>query len=234
VASAPATADLRFLDVLAEPDADRLRALGVSRRHPAGSALFHEREVGNRVLLLTAGRVKLVTLTPDGHEVVLAIREPGDLIGEMSALDGADRGATAITLTPVEARAIPARDFTSFLEATPGAALALARLLCVRLRDADRKRAEHPVLDTLGRVSARLVELAERFGSREDAGIVIEMNITQEDLAGWTGSSREAVIKALRSLRDLGLITTGRRSVTVLDLPGLRRLRDGPARGAAL
>ena len=227
MASAHVTADLRFFDTLAAEDAARFGALGSRRRHPAGCALFHEYELGDGVLLLIAGRVKLVTLTPDGHEVVLAIRDPGDLIGEMSALDGAERGATAITLTPVEARAISRLDFASFLETTPGAALALARLLCVRLRDADRKRAEHPALDTLGRVSARLVELAERFGSHGDAGIVIEMNITQEDLAGWTGSSREAVIKALRSLRDLGFITTGRRSVTVLDLPGLRRRAGG-------
>jgi CRP-like cAMP-binding protein len=77
-------------------------------------------------------------------------------------------------------------------------------------------------------VAARLVELAERFGTSADDGIVIEMHFTQEDLAGWTGSSREAVIKALRALRGLGLIATGRRSVTVLDLEGLeRRARSG-------
>ena len=226
MASVPVTAELRFLDALAADDAARLQTLGTHRRYPTGSALFHERERGDHVVLLMVGRAKLVTLTADGHEVVLAIREPGDLIGEMSALDGADRAATAITLTPVEARAIPVQDFTSFLATTPGAALVLARLLCARLRDADLKRAEHPGLDTIGRVSARLVELAERFGSGSDAGIVIEMNITQEDLAGWTGSSREAVIKALRGLRDLGLITTGRRSVTVVDLPALRRRAD--------
>ncbi len=175
------------------------------------------------MLVVLSGRVKLVTVTRDGHEVVLGVREPGDLIGEMSALDGEHRTATAIALEPVEARAIRVPDFIAFLASAPDAALALARLLCARLRDADRKRAEYLALDTLGRVAARLVELAERFGSPTVDGIVVDVQITQEDLAGWTGSSREAVIKALRKLRELGLITTGRRSITVLDLAELRR-----------
>ena len=217
------TANVRFMDALSPADAERLRELGRRRRHVAGTALFREREPGDCVLVIVAGRVKLVTLTRDGHEVVLGIREPGDLIGEMSALNREDRTATAIALEPVEARAITVPDFIAFLESTPGAALALARLLCARLRDADRKRAEHLALDTLGRVAARLVELAERFGSPTADGVVVEVHITQEDLAGWTGSSREAVIKALRKLRELGLIATGRRSVTVLDLAALRR-----------
>ena len=215
--------DAPFMDALAPEDAGRLRLLGGLRRHATGTALFREREPGDCVLVLLSGRVKLVTVTRDGQEVVLAVRQPGDLIGEMSALDGEDRTATAISLEPVEARAITVPDFIAFLESTPGAALALARLLCVRLRDADRKRAEYVALDTLGRVAARLVELAERFGSPTADGIVIEARITQEDLAGWTGASREAVIKALRKLRELGLITTGRRSITVLDLGELRR-----------
>jgi CRP/FNR family cyclic AMP-dependent transcriptional regulator len=218
-----AAVDLPFMDALAPEDAARLRLLGGRRRHAAGTALFRERESGDCVLVMLSGRVKLVTLTRDGHEVVLGVRAPGDLIGEMSALDGSDRNATAIALEAVEARAITVPDFVAFLESTPRAGLALARLLCGRLRDADRKRAEYVGLDTLGRVAARLVELAERFGSPTTDGVVIEVHITQEDLAGWTGSSREAVIKALRKLRELGLITTGRRSVTVLDLVELRR-----------
>ena len=218
------TADLPFTDALGPEDSARLLRLGGRRRHAAGAALFREREPGDCVLVVLSGRVKLVTLTRDGHEVVLAVRDPGDLLGEMSALDGENRTATAIALEPVETRAIAVTDFIAFLESTPGAALALARLLCGRLRDADRKRREYVALDALGRVAARLVELAERFGSPAADGIVIEVRITQEDLAGWTGSSREAVIKALRKLRELGLVTTGRRSVTVLDLAELRRL----------
>jgi CRP/FNR family transcriptional regulator, cyclic AMP receptor protein len=72
-------------------------------------------------------------------------------------------------------------------------------------------------------VAARLVELAQRYGEQTDRGVIIDLPISQEELAGWTGSSREAVAKALHSLRDLGLVVTERRQITVSDLDGLRR-----------
>jgi CRP-like cAMP-binding protein len=102
-------------------------------------------------------------------------------------------------------------------------ALVLARMIARRLRDADRKRTEYLAQDTVGRVCSRLVELADRFGAPEGGGVHIELAITQEDLAGWTGSSREAVIRALRTLRELGWIETRRRGVTLLDVEQLRR-----------
>jgi CRP-like cAMP-binding protein len=92
-----------------------------------------------------------------------------------------------------------------------------------RLRESDRKLAEYAAADTLGRVSARLVELCEMQGELEGAGAVqITLPITQEELAGWTGASIEATAKALRALRSLGWVKTGRRAIEVHDLPALR------------
>jgi CRP/FNR family transcriptional regulator, cyclic AMP receptor protein len=219
----PDPADLRFLDALEPTQAAALRALGGRRRYPAGATLFREREASDDVLLVTAGRVKLGCVTSEGREAVLAIREPGDLIGEMSAVDGAPRLATATALEPVEVLALPAATFIAFLERSPGVAMAMVRTLSRRLRDADRKRIGFLAQDTIGRVCARLVELAERFGAHGDGGVEVDLSFTQEELAGWTGSSREAVIKALRSLRELGWIATRRRGITILDLEALRR-----------
>ena len=141
----------------------------------------------------------------------------------MSALDDAPRMATAIALEPVEVLVIARSAFLAFLDKTPGAAMVLVRMLNRRLRDADRKRIEFLAQDTVGRVCSRLVELAERFGESGGEGVHIDLVISQEELAGWTGSSREAAIRALRSLRELGWIATSRRSITVLDLAELRR-----------
>ena len=143
---------------------DALRALGRTRRFAVGAPLFHEREPGEAVLVLTAGRVKLSCVTEGGREALLGIREPGDLIGEMSALDGGPRSATATALEPVEVIAVSREAFTGFLERTPGVALVLARMIARRLRDADRKRIEYLAQDTVGRVCSRLVELSDRFG----------------------------------------------------------------------
>lgn len=97
------------------------------------------------------------------------------------------------------------------------------RMLGRRLRDADRKRGEFTAQDSMGRVAARIVELAERFGESSETGVHIDLPISQEELAGWTGCSREAVSKALQAMRGLGWIETQRRSITALDIEALRR-----------
>jgi CRP-like cAMP-binding protein len=193
------------------------------RSYPRGSALFHERQVSDRVVVILSGRVKLSRISEDGTEVVFGIREAGDLLGEQSAIDGEPRSANGIALDPVEALVVPTRDFILFLEENPRAALQITRMLSRRLRDADRKRFEFASQDSVGRVAARIVELAERFGSAVDGGVQIELPISQEELAGWTGCSREAVSKALQTLRAPGWIETRRRHITVLDLEAVRR-----------
>lgn len=219
----PEPGELRFLDALSQEQVDALRAIGRTRRYTTGERLFLEREPGDAVLVLQSGRVKLSSITEGGREALLGIREPGELIGEMSAIDEAPRSATATAMEPVEVLALSSQAFTAYLERTPGVALVLVRVLNRRLRDADRKRAEFLAQDTVGRVCSRLVELADRFGHSGDDGTHIDLAITQEDLAGWTGSSREAVIRALRTLREVGWIETRRRGVTLLDVEMLRQ-----------
>jgi CRP/FNR family transcriptional regulator, cyclic AMP receptor protein len=196
---------------------------GITRRFRKGQGIFHQGGTSDRVIVLLAGRVKVSTLTDEGKEIVLAFRGPGDLLGELSAIDGEPRSATVEAIEPVEALAIPAADFRSFLIEHPDVGLLLLTMLSRRLRDADRKRVEYGAHDTVGRVSARLVELAERYGEPVARGVRIGLPLSQEELAGWTGASREAVSKALQTLRKVGWVLTERRAITVLDIEALRR-----------
>ena len=212
-----------FLASLSADEQDALRSRGTVRSFPRGVALFHERQAADRVVVLLEGCVKLSCLSDEGKEVVLAIRGPGDLLGELSAIDGEPRSATATALEPVEVLAVAASDFRRFLEEHPRAAIALIVMLSRRLRDADRKRVEFAAEDTMTRVAARIVELSERFGGEGSEGLEIELPISQEELAGWTGCSRDSVVKALQSMRGLGWIETQRRRILVRDVDALRR-----------
>lgn len=212
-----------FLAKLDEGQRSALAALGRHRRFRRGATLFNEGDESSNVVVLRSGRVKISFFTEDGHEVVLAIREPGDLLGELSVLDGGPRSATATALEDVEALAVPADGFTAFLQDHTGVALLLLRMLSGRLRDADVKRIEYGAQDTVGRVARRLVELADRFGEVSTEGVRITVPLSQQELAGWTGASREAVSKALQSLRNRGWIATHRKHITVLDVEALTR-----------
>jgi CRP-like cAMP-binding protein len=213
---------------LAELDAAGREAfdrLGRHRRFDAGAPLFLEGDLGGNVMVIHSGHVKVFATSDDAHGVLLAVRGPGDVLGDLSAIDNEPRSASGTALDPVDAQVIAASEFRTFLADTPGAGLALLRVVIARQRDSDRMRVEFGARDTSGRVALRLLELAETAGepASNGNGIRIVLPLTQDDLAGWVAASREAVARALASLRRRGLITTGRREITIVDLEALRR-----------
>lgn len=212
-----------WFTTLPSPDRDALQERGTRRKYRAGSTLFHESDLSDWVILISEGRVKISASTGDGKEVVLAICGPGELLGELSAIDSAPRSATATAIDPVEARVVTSEDFRAYLAASPNATLSLLRSMTGRLRESDRRRVEFVALDTVGRVATQLLELSERYGvTLEDGAVRVDLSLSQEELAGLTGNSREAVGKALQLFRRRGWIRTGRRTVVVVDIAGLR------------
>jgi CRP-like cAMP-binding protein len=212
-----------FLGFLTPEEREDLELRGRKRNYRRNMSVFNEGDTTGRVVVITEGRVKASFFTEDGKEVLLAIREPGDLLGEFSALDGEPHSASAIALEPVDALVVSAEEFRGFLRDNPRVALHLLESLSRRLRDADTKRVEFLAYDSVGRVARRLVELADRFGETSEGETEITVGLTQEELAGWAGCSREAASKALQSLRGRGYIETHRRGVTILDLDALVR-----------
>jgi CRP/FNR family cyclic AMP-dependent transcriptional regulator len=213
--------------LLTPADEDALRRRGTFRRFARGQALMHQGQVPDRVVLVQAGRVKVYSTTGNGKEVVLAVRGPGELVGELSALDDEPRSASVVAVDDVEAVVLSSAEFRGFLLEHPPAALMMLQMLSRRLRDADTKRIEYLAFNTAGRVASRIVEMAERFGEEAGDGVIeLELPLTQEELAGWTGSSQESVGRALQTMRRLGWIETGRRQIRVLDLDSIRRAAD--------
>src|SRR3712207_431582 len=214
--------DPPWMEALPAPLAATLRELGAERRYGAGVAIFHHGDEPGSVLVLLEGRVKLSIVGPQGREVILGFSGPGDLLGDVAALDGQPRSATAQAVDPVRVLVVPRAAFERFVSGHPDAALILLRSLARRLRVADAQRVEFAAYDVVGRVARRLVELCERHGEPSERGTVITLPLSQDELAAWTASSREAVTKALHLLRRLHWVETQRRRIVVLDLDALR------------
>ena len=211
-----------FLDRLHENDANALRSIAVRRRYPAGSTLFFEADTAHDVLIIERGDVSILVTALDGRELVVDVFSSGSLLGELSAIDGGNRSASAVALVDVDVLSIPLERFAEYLDAYPRAQRVLLQLLASRLRGATRRQLEFGTTDALGRVCARLDELARRFGRPSEEGIVIESPINQTDIANWAGLSREAVVKALRSLRSLGWIENHRNTILIRNLDAIQ------------
>jgi CRP/FNR family cyclic AMP-dependent transcriptional regulator len=211
-----------FLDSLSVEEVDALRAASVRRAYGANVTLLHQADDAGPVVVLLSGRVK-ITMSQAGREAIVAVLGPGELVGELAAIDGGPRSTTVTTLEPVDALVLSRSDFAALLERHPRIALAILRTVAHRLRYADVQQAQFATHDVVGRLARRLVELCERFGTQQERGIEIRLPLSQEELASWIGASREAVSKAFQLLRSLDIVETGRRRVIVLDLGALER-----------
>ena len=213
-----------FLESLTTAERDALLSAGHVRRWSVGEVLFREGDTAGSAIVIVSGLVKIYKLGRDGDELILSLCGPGDLLGEVTAVQGATRSADAGALEAVEAAAVAVADLRALLARNPRLTLVLLELALRRLRLADQRRLEFAAAESLPRVTSRLLELAERFGvAGPDGTLAVDMPISQEELASWAAASRESTARALRTLRELGLIETHRKRMVVLDADGLRQ-----------
>lgn len=211
------------MESLLESDRSALQEVGHAREWQRGEILVHAGDRADSAIVLEVGLVKIHKIAAGGADVVLALSGPGDLLGEITAVRDAVRSASVTALDSVHAVVISVPDLRAFLAAHPRAMLAVLDLTLVRLYASDERRLEFATAGSLARVSSRLVELAERFGESREGGVIeVALPISQEELASWSASSRESTARALRTLRELGVIETHRLHLTVLDLDRLR------------
>jgi CRP-like cAMP-binding protein len=222
VEESPPGGDGDFLAELPPDAAEELRRLGARRRFPAGAVLFVTGDPAHEALVLLSGEVKVSVGSAEGKEIVLEVFEAGALLGELSVIDGKPRSATVTALTPVEVLAVAAGSFNDFLDRHPKVLRRLLIDVIGRLRSRVRHQLEFGAGDALGRVCARLADLADRYGEPDGDVVVVHSPLNQSELAAWTGLSREAVVKALRALRQLEWVDVRGRTLVVRDLDRLR------------
>lgn len=193
-------------------DADELLALeeaGEARELIRGDVLFREGDVPDRLFVVLGGRIAIASKSIDGRESVYALMETGNLFGEMGLLDGLPRSAEARALEPSRVLSVPYTPVRELLDRRPERLWNVVRMLSGRLRAMDEALADSVFLDVTGRTAKRLLELAN--GADE-----FVLPVTQEELAGMVGASRERVNKAIASFIRLGWISQQERRYRII------------------
>ncbi|MCC6222298.1 MAG: Crp/Fnr family transcriptional regulator [Thermoleophilia bacterium] len=209
---------------LAAGDLHRLRELVRLDDVPAGTSLIFRGQPGSTVYVLIEGTLKVHVAQPDGKQVILAVLGPGEVAGELSAVDSLGRSATVTALEPSTVLVIDGDRFRDCLRSVPALAESLVRLLARRLRLANVQLQALAGLDADGRLARQLLAFATEYGEATAAGVRIPLRLTQEDLASLVGASRVRVNQLLGEYRRLGLVVVDRgRRITVLDRDALAR-----------
>ncbi len=194
---------------------------------------MRENDTSTFVLVILSGWSVVMVETDRGTPLILALRGAGELVGDLAAVDQRPRSATVTALEPMEAVVVPGQRFRTFLASRPHATSLIMRQLSSRLRDADHERRSLASRTVLQRLSLSLLDLVARTGHRVPEGIELSLPLPQHELAAAVGATREAVAKALRLLRQEGVVRTGTRRLVVTDVHLLRLLASGGGQSAA-
>lgn len=180
---------------------------------------MHHGGACGKVILVEVGLVKAGVVSADGHESLLAIRGPGDLVGEASFLDGGRHSATVATLTPMRGVAVASDALRELLTQHPELARKIQRIVLDRWRQSDRLRAGQGNYRGAAWIAWVLLELGRSIGTRSPAGFPggVGVQISQEVLAAAANVSSDSVGRAFGVLRDAQLIAPGYGQVVLID-----------------
>jgi len=176
----------------------------VKRRFKRGELIVEQGTKSNALFILLNGRARVLTADNRGREVILAVLQPGDYVGEMSLIDNEPHSATVRAEVQTDMLVLGRNEFSRCLPDSSSLSYAILRGLVARLRNADRQIESLALLDVYGRVARTLLDMSE-----EEKGLkIIRGKVSRQDMAKVVGASREMVSRVMKDLEDKGVIET--------------------------
>jgi CRP-like cAMP-binding protein len=199
---------------------------GYSRREQ----IYGQSDPGDVVYLLKEGRVKIYKLSPDGKELTLAVLESGEIFGEMALIDEGPRDTIAETLEESLVCVIRRRDFELLLKKKPDLAMHVTKLIGLRRRKIENQLENLVFRNAPSRLAILLMSLADKHGVRDSRGIILNVKLSQQELANLIGTARETTSALLNEFKRLGMIDIQSRRIKILDQWRLKKIADAKIR----
>jgi CRP-like cAMP-binding protein len=218
---------LRSAAIFAELPDDalaRLAARCVRRTYGRNQFLWYQGDDGAHLIVVASGLVKVVLSSPQGGEVVLTTLGPGEISGELAVLDGSPRSASVVAAEPTTVLLLTRATVLDMLNRYPSVLDALLRSLGNLIRRITEQAGDFVFLDLGGRVAKLLLHLAEAHGA---GSTVLDLRLTQSDLAAMVGATRPAVNRVLQHLAARGVIEVDGQRIVLVNLAELRRRASG-------
>jgi CRP/FNR family transcriptional regulator, cyclic AMP receptor protein len=216
---------LRSARIFAELPDDVLGHLAeacVRRTYRRNQYLWFQGDEGARLVVVASGLVKVVLSSEQGDEVLLATLGPGETLGELALLDGAPRSAAVVAVEPTTVLMLSRQTVLALLGQQPTVLDAVLRSLGGLVRRLTEQTGDLVFLDLGGRLAKLLLRLAEAHGDREGPAVV-DLGLSQSDLASMVGATRPAVNRVLQSMAARGVIAMDGRAIVLRDIAALRR-----------
>ena len=198
---------------LSDSEFTGLQSVFLVRTFRRNQVIFLEEDTGKYMYIVLAGKLKVTKTTQSGKETVLAIHQPGDFFGEMALLDGKTAPATVSAMEDCRIATVSGSDFRKYLMRNEKVVEQIIQVLCSRLRQvwAQVQSLSYSTADA--RIRGTLLQLSRKHGVSDSRGIIIDLKITHQELAGMVGTSRETVTRTLARLQQNGIIEIDSRRI---------------------
>jgi len=226
--------NLDLFRTVPDKDLDTVLSIAKAMRLTAGEPVFQQGEAAENFFVLLHGNLKVVQNTAEGEQVVMRYVTPGEVFGIARAMRRPTYPATCEAVQESIVTGWPSPGGDHFTQGTPQFAFNALQTVGQRLQDAPSRIQELSTEEVEHRVARCILRLVDTSGEETDEGIAINFPITRQEIAEMTGTTLHTVSRLLSAWKDRGLVTTGRKRVTVCKMDDLIRLAEGhPAPGGA-
>lgn len=207
------------------PEAARARVAEACRweNHAAGTAIIRHQDTDRDLVILIEGRARVCVYAHGGQPVSFRDIAAGDLVGELSALDGAPRSAFVEALTAARTARLPPEQLSALLAAEPALATALLLHMTALVRDLSDRLVAATSQKADQRIRGDLLRRAEEV-PRKGREVALSPAPLHADIAARVGTQREAVSRELGRLSRAGLVRRSGGDLVICDLDALRDL----------
>jgi CRP/FNR family transcriptional regulator, cyclic AMP receptor protein len=199
-----------------EEDLELLLNAGNTKVFKAREMIFHEGDTGGSMYVVLSGKVKVSAFSSDGREVVLSFAGPGEVLGEITLLDGGPRTASACPIETTRMFHLARQDFLPVLQRNPAAALHIISVLCERLRSTNRMVEDTIFLTAAPRLARAILRLVELHGHADGEHWRLDMHLPQSTLGAHVGLMRESVNRQMRAWQEDGVLRTDEDGLLIL------------------
>jgi CRP/FNR family transcriptional regulator, nitrogen oxide reductase regulator len=197
-----------------------------ARRYAKGAAVFEQGAAADCFYVLIDGRLKVVQVTPAGHQIVVRFVNPGELFGIAAAIGRHDYPATALAATESVALAWAMADWPRLVERYPAIAGNALRSVGARLQESHTRIREMSTERIERRIAHALLRLAQQAGQRTDAGVAIAFPISRQDIAEMTATTLHTVSRVMSAWEQDGIVEGGRQRVVIRDPHALVQIAE--------
>ena len=205
------------------PVLDQLARSVTFRNYRRGHLIFAQGEPGDSLFVISEGLVKVFVTSEEGEDMVLVTLRPPETFGELALIDGGLRSASAEALEPTTTLTLSRGTLIELLQGHPTLAQALLSSLGGLVRRLTEQAADLVFLDLHGRVAKLLLALAEERGRHEGQEVLLDLHVTQSDLAAMVGGSRQSVNHILHAFQRRGYLEIEGRRIALKDLRALAK-----------